>query len=399
MYSYTAVVPSKDIENIKFSVTYLAEHSCNCKEIIVIWDGLLKDGKYIQDILDLLTTRYSHIKFNMIWNKCENDVYGMFNRGAFCATQDYVMLFNDDMYFPKNWDYALSVLDNPPYKPSESVITFQLVEPGFVDVNEKNIHKDFGRTLKSFDKVGFDEYSETDQSIEVGLGWFMPVIFPKTLFIRTGGYPIKPPFPHPNDVIYFSSLNKLSEIIWLKCDSRIYHFQRLSQRDLRLVENNLLAKLNLCCGRDRRENYLNVDVVNSDYDFTITDGTLPFKDSMYEEILMHHCLEHFRYPVILRLLKEIQRILRPNGFVDIRVPDLKMAIEDLQLGYNQYNGCAPAMQRIYGLSSSEEQVHKWGFNIEHLTSILKELGFGELVDLNKNAPDELAIRVYRGLHL
>ena len=48
---------------------------------------------------------------------------------------------------------------------------------------------------------------------------------------------------------------------------------------------------------------------------------LPFEDSSYDSILLDNVLEHISDP--LPLFREIQRVIRPNGFLLIGVPGLR----------------------------------------------------------------------------
>jgi hypothetical protein len=140
------------------------------------------------------------------------------------------MLFvNDDMYFPSYWDKQLPLGDS-------SVITFIVVEPGYVQVNERNIEHNFGLDWNKFKMQEFEKFAidfperytvRTDR-----IGWYMPVIFPRSLFMAAGKYPETPPFPNPNDVVFFENLRKMPKIDFLQVMSPVYHFQRLSQRDL-----------------------------------------------------------------------------------------------------------------------------------------------------------------------
>ncbi len=79
------------------------------------------------------------------------------------------------------------------------------------------------------------------------------------------------------------------------------------------------VKLNLGCGLDVREGWVNVDkypwpgVVVVD-----VERHLPFSDETFDYILASHVLEH-----VIRFdetWEEIYRVLKPRGILDIRVP-------------------------------------------------------------------------------
>ena len=383
---FSAIVVTNDISRMKFSCDYILAHSSNLTELVIVWDG--KDGQILGYLSPEIQWLSRHTIPIQILNGRDRDVYGMFNLGASKAKEDWILFFNDDMYFPPAWD----VLESFIFK-DRDVITFNVVEPGYVDVSEKNLKKDFGQTIETFDKAGFDNFCngiffDRNKSFfcQPGLGWYMPVLFPKKLFNDFGQYPTYPPFPYPNDVQFFEVL-KRNSVDFYQIYSCIYHFQRLSQRTPKL----LLDKLNLCCGPDLREGYLNVDKP----DFDLSEGVIPYPDNSFSEVVFQHALEHFRFQTGILILNEIRRILKPNGVLEIRVPDLKQACKDYLAGKNEFENCAPAIQRIYGQNFSEELVHKWGYSYEVLLECLKATGFSVFKTIEDKFADEIAIKAWK----
>ena len=79
-------------------------------------------------------------------------------------------------------------------------------------------------------------------------------------------------------------------------------------------------KLNLGCGSDIREDYVNLDVAplpGVDVVHDLNQLPLPFEDGRFSEILCLDVFEHVDYPP---LLKECHRILKPGGRVVLEVP-------------------------------------------------------------------------------
>ena len=155
----------------------------------------------------------------------------MFNFGASLSLSEYILFVNDDMYFPQDWDEKILF-------ERRSVITFVVVESGFVKASEKVIVYPFGLDWNTFKKDEFENFAQNfPRRYEIKdneLGWFMPVLFSKFLFFEAGAYPNKSPFPHPNDAIFFEKLKHTSKIKFVQITSPIYHFQSLSQRKLGL---------------------------------------------------------------------------------------------------------------------------------------------------------------------
>jgi predicted SAM-dependent methyltransferase len=296
------------------------------------------------------------------------------------------------MYVSKNFDEPWAYIDENPEISTNSVVTWQLCEPGYVEVNRKNIEMNFGKTWDKFEESNFEEfnkfYTSDKPDVEVGLGWYMPVLFPKKMFIDEGMYPTDPPFPHPNDIIFFE---KLQNYHFYKIGRLVYHFQRLSQRNSKPLLRNL-DKLNLCCGADQRQDYINHDVEGRELNFDLSNGIIPLEDSTFSEVLFRHALEHFRFEVGEQIVKEIYRILKPNGFVTIHVPDLSLACEDLYIGVDKYTNCAYAIKRLYGLNTSEHQVHKSGYTIKMLGDLLEKCGYINIELLPTSIPDEICMK-------
>ena len=82
-------------------------------------------------------------------------------------------------------------------------------------------------------------------------------------------------------------------------------------------------KLNLACGNDIREGYLNIDLYNdaADVKYDITDMK-DFNNSVADEILVYHIIEHFDVLQADAVLAEWFRVLKQNGIFKIETPDL-----------------------------------------------------------------------------
>lgn len=88
--------------------------------------------------------------------------------------------------------------------------------------------------------------------------------------------------------------------------------------------------LELGCGSTKRDGWLSVDYrFGSDLTYDITKD-LPFKDGQFEKIYIEHVLEHFEFNEFKMVLRNIFRVLMPNGSLIISVPDLQIFV-------NEYN--------------------------------------------------------------
>ena len=80
-------------------------------------------------------------------------------------------------------------------------------------------------------------------------------------------------------------------------------------------------KLDVGCGKNKREGYIGLDInnlVGVDYIINLDEQKLPFEDNSVKEIYTHHTLEHCVN--IIHVMKEFHRVCKPNAKVEIIVP-------------------------------------------------------------------------------
>jgi SAM-dependent methyltransferase len=84
------------------------------------------------------------------------------------------------------------------------------------------------------------------------------------------------------------------------------------------------VRLNLGCGDDYREGYVNIDVRTDCGADEIADATLlPYADGVADEVLALDLLEHFPAARTAQVLAEWRRVLRPGGMLTVRVPNVE----------------------------------------------------------------------------
>jgi len=84
-------------------------------------------------------------------------------------------------------------------------------------------------------------------------------------------------------------------------------------------------KLNLGCGQNHLPGFINVDKYpegNPDITCDLETAPWPWADSSVEAIMMNHSLEHMGQTadVFFSIIKELYRVLKPGGMLEIRVP-------------------------------------------------------------------------------
>lgn len=81
-----------------------------------------------------------------------------------------------------------------------------------------------------------------------------------------------------------------------------------------------MKRLNLGCGRDIREGYVNLDACPLEGVDVVADITkkLPFEDGAFDEVFTAHVLEHMEN--LNALMAELYRITKKSGVIRIFVP-------------------------------------------------------------------------------
>jgi SAM-dependent methyltransferase len=86
----------------------------------------------------------------------------------------------------------------------------------------------------------------------------------------------------------------------------------------------LMKKLNMGCGLDIKEGYINLDLrddINVDVIHNLNKFPYPFKDNEFDEILCKNVLEHLENT--REVLKELKRIIKKDGVIILEVPYYK----------------------------------------------------------------------------
>jgi predicted SAM-dependent methyltransferase len=135
--------------------------------------------------------------------------------------------------------------------------------------------------------------------------------------------------------------------------------------------------MNVGCGYDRREGYLNVDFQAVHKPDLVADVTsLPMlRSGSFDEILAQDVLEHFERAKTRPALQEWARLLAPGGILHVRVPSLFGMFELLALP--QYREPAKAEEIIhlmYGTQAYNGDYHLAGFTAKTLDDHLRCAG-------------------------
>lgn len=143
-------------------------------------------------------------------------------------------------------------------------------------------------------------------------------------------------------------------------------------------------KLNLGCGGDVKNGYLNVDKYDSraDANWDISKK-LPLHDNSVTQVVSFSVLEHFSQTKALEILKEWSRVIKKGGNLVLIVPDMVSACER----YLRDPEDEWSLARIYGHQGAKGQFHKAGFTPKKLFSLFGRAGFIEIQIAYFNEPN------------
>ena len=131
--------------------------------------------------------------------------------------------------------------------------------------------------------------------------------------------------------------------------------------------------LNLGCGKDVREGFLNIDLFSEDPSVIGMDiRQLEFADNSVDGILASDILEHFSHRQTDAILKEWARVLKPNAEIIIRCPSLRLQVKAY---YNGVWDADVASYMIFGGQTNPGDYHCLAFDEQSIKKHLEMAGF------------------------
>ena len=122
-------------------------------------------------------------------------------------------------------------------------------------------------------------------------------------------------------------------------------------------------KLNLGAGQNRAEGYVNLDRENGEEAYP-----LPYPDNHFSEVRASHLLEHFKRKLVVPVLREWVRVLKPGGSLKIAVPNRDWIFT------HWHDDAFLAEQYLFGGQADDNDFHKLSFGPRMLDALLAHVG-------------------------
>ncbi len=140
-------------------------------------------------------------------------------------------------------------------------------------------------------------------------------------------------------------------------------------------------KLNLGCGYDLREGYVNVDLEEFHgpdlvADVTSLDG---IDDGAAHEVLAIDVLEHLNRDSTAAALAEWARVMMPGGVLKIQVPDMRGLSRMILSSTDTLESAETMAGLLYGTQAYTGDFHQAGFTDLLLASKLAHAGFTNII--------------------
>lgn len=135
-----------------------------------------------------------------------------------------------------------------------------------------------------------------------------------------------------------------------------------------------MLRLNLGCGKNIRDDCVNVDLYIHQKDVVVADILrLPFADCVADMVICNYVLEHISIEDEGRAFAEIVRVLKVGGKCSIRVPDFPVIIEKWRKASETWRGFGGTTHgskwQLYIHRIFSSGLHKNGYSVNKLKAI------------------------------
>lgn len=188
-----------------------------------------------------------------------------------------------------------------------------------------------------------------------------------------------PKINHPTSHSIRSALQNVLNEIYIKC------VHKINVKKIRNLKKLNDLKLNLGCGPNIKEEWINIDLMeNADLNLDLRKP-LPFQNDSCSIVYSEHFFEHLDYPdLACSFLKECFRILKPGAIFSVVVPNIELVLNSyVKGGTAEYydaqrkwhpKWCQTQMEHI-NYNFRQDGEHRFCYDMETLKKLLESIGF------------------------
>jgi len=158
-------------------------------------------------------------------------------------------------------------------------------------------------------------------------------------------------------------------------------------------EKSDVIKLNLGCGDDLRDGYINVDLYNNNAEIQMDVRQLFYDDNSVDEIFSSHVLEHFSKHETIPILIEWNRVLKPGGKLIMDLPDLEWCMLNW-LNTPERDKWGWAIDSIFGHQVGDGEIHQAGFTKSRLEDLLTTTGYNNITIVNHQSHGQTCFLIH-----
>lgn len=212
---FSVIIPTyKEPEYLDLCLKSAFEGQINNNEIIVVVDGFYELNKPILD-------KYPRV--NVLDLGSNQGLSVATNWGVYNATNDYILVVNDDNVFPKNWDERLE-----PFQQKGIVVSLNQIEPN-PSMFLQFITKDLGKSPEEFNLETYWEFEQTQYKQAELNGSTLPFMMNKYDYLAVGGWDVMYPSPHVVDWDFFLKCEYVGYLM-KRVYVNFYHFAGAATR-------------------------------------------------------------------------------------------------------------------------------------------------------------------------
>ena len=140
-------------------------------------------------------------------------------------------------------------------------------------------------------------------------------------------------------------------------------------------------KLHVGCGRDRWDDYINIDAASPEADWNAELDAIRMPEASVARIEGHHVIEHLSLQQARAFLQCAYRMLQPGGKIVLEYPDIGKITDMLTRAEFEPDFLTDHPLGLRGIFGEPKpgmnnyDFHRWGYSATNMQQVLSEAGF------------------------